>query len=153
MPCRQPARAGSRPRSVSTARLRGGAGGGTGKPAFFALLRGRGAGASRKGCGVPCGLRVLLLALLPVRFGPRPPREATFGAAQEGAARSVRSGVAASPRCRRRPSAGPPVPAPRCAAARADGRKGTFDRGGRLIRAVPPQNPLASTFFFFYWWH
>lgn len=97
MPCRQPARAGSRPRSVSTARLRGGAGGGTGKPAFFSLLRGRGAGASRKGCGVPCGLRVLLLALLPVRFGPRPPREATFGAAQEGAARSVRSGMAAVP--------------------------------------------------------
>lgn len=55
VPCRQPARAGSCPRSVSTARLRGGAGGGTGKPAFFALLRGRGAGASCRGVGCPAG--------------------------------------------------------------------------------------------------
>lgn len=55
VPCRRPARAGSCPRSVSTARLRGGAGGGTGKPAFFALLRGRGAGASCRGVGCPAG--------------------------------------------------------------------------------------------------
>lgn len=105
-----------------------------------------------KGVGCPAGCASSCSPSCRSASGLGRPARRRLGRRRKGPPAPCAPGWPPSPRCRRRPSAGPPVPAPRCAAARADGRKGTFDRGGRLIRAVPSQNPLASTFFF-YWWH
>lgn len=138
MPAARPGRELPPQREYRTAPRRGG---GRNRQARILRIAARpGSGSELQGRGVPCGLRVLL----PLCFGSQALRKATFGAVQEGSARSVGSGWLRAPRCRRRRSAGPAVPAQRCE------RRGTFDQGGELIRAVPLQNHLASTFFFFF---